>query len=146
LLHADRAVYSKAASRNLWRATAALREAETLAQLASVSGPADEAPREQTEEQSWAEDWKTRALESLDKARQFALKPAVVMKDRAKTIVNRIASGLAAIRRATGQRLRATLKPVEQALTVATVGYYGSVTVGLLVLGWIAWKYLEHKG
>jgi CHASE3 domain sensor protein len=139
-------VYGQAAQRNLWRATAALREAETLAQLSAVSGPADEPPRDQNDEQSWAEDWKGRALESLARARDFALRPAVVMKDRAKAIVNRISGGLAAIRRATGARLRATLKPVEQALTVATVGYYGSVTVGLIVLGWIAWKYLEHKG
>lgn len=135
------------AHKNFWRATESLREAETLAQMAGdVSGPADEPPKSEADEQSWAEDWKGRALETLGKAREWAQGSSRAMKERAKRIVDRISSGVSAIRRATGQRLRDTLQPVQQALQVATLGYYGFATLGTIAIGWLVWKYLEKNG
>lgn len=133
--------------RNLWRATASLREAETLANLSEVSGPADEPPKDDAGLQSWAEDWKGRALDAVHKAREFIERPAVVMKERGRAIVNRISTGLSAIRRATGQKLKQTLAPVAAALGAAQLGFYGMQFVVTAGIVYLAYRFLlARKG
>lgn len=77
-----------------WRAVEALREAETLANLAgAVSGPADEPPKQDSDQDSFIEDWTGRAKQALSKAAQWATAPERFLRERGKRIAKRISDG-----------------------------------------------------
>jgi hypothetical protein len=81
-----------------WKAVSALREAETLAQLApSVSGPADAPPTGDIV--SWTGDWEARARRALNRAREFVLAPQKATRDIGTRIARRVHEGGSAIKR-----------------------------------------------
>jgi hypothetical protein len=138
-----------------WTAVSALREAETLAELAGkVSGPADEPPKA-GDEKSWVEDWAARSRAVLKKFLDHAstgpsgavpLAAKRAAQQVAKRAAGHIREGARSINRATRGQTANVLKPVTDlanAITIATG--IGSVlaTAALLFVGW---KLLESKG
>lgn len=154
------------AERNYWAAVNALREAETLAQLAgSVSGPADEPPRD-GEEQSWIADWTKRAKESLAKAREWRDSEKKSLRDRAARIARHASEGVRRIgqaakwqspggvalegakwlKTAAGKKVMRELSSVSDTARSIQFGVILSsvgATVALLALGW--WALSKRK-
>jgi CHASE3 domain sensor protein len=129
-------------TRNFADAVAALREAETLVNLAAVSGPADEPPHTDSDEQSWVSDWVERAKTSAHKAAEWAASPVVAMKDRARRVVDRLREGARRVHQATFGRAAKALKPVQDAINTVQFGMAGAsliVTAGMLYLAYRFW-------
>lgn len=121
-----------------WGAVNALREAESLAQLAGVvGGPADEPPRA-GEEESWVTDWSNRAREALGRARDWVSSKKRALRDRAARIAHHVQEGARRIYQASP--LPATRRALEsvtdaaRAITIASM-FAGIGTTVLLVLG-----------
>jgi len=82
------------ASATYWRAVEALREAESLASLtSSVSGPADEPPKQESDEPGWVKDWTERATKALDIAKRHVSSGNRELVERGKRIAKRIFDG-----------------------------------------------------
>lgn len=122
-----------------WGAVSSLREAETLAQLGSVSGPADEPPTA-GDEKSWIDDWAKRAGETLGKARAWSSSKVKALRDRARRIAGHISDGARRIYQAspiaranrTIQDVAETARTIQIATLVSGVG----ATVLLLAAAW----------
>lgn len=129
--------------RDWWRAVSALREAEALADLKAISGPAD-GPPAPGDEPSWVDDWAKRAREALRKARDFSESAKRAAKDRARAIADNVRRGVRAIYRASpGSQASAALRALAEAantITLATAIGTGVLTLGLLWLGWESLK------
>ncbi len=125
--------------RLFWRAVHMLREAETLADLGPVAGPADSVPSEGDEE-SWVRDWSKRAKQALKKANEWLVeKPNKVAEERARSIADRVRRGAAAIRRA-AKGAHEQLSEVQDAANKLWVAGQVGGTVVLLIAAYIAWK------
>lgn len=129
--------------RLFWGAVSSLREAETLAQLGGVSGPADEPPKS-GDEKGWISDWTGRASEALGKAKAWIDSGNKALKDRARRIARHIADGSRRIYQASpfGRASKALQQVSETARTIqfATLVSGGALTVLLLVGAWALWK------
>jgi hypothetical protein len=90
-------VSSRARERNLWRAVEALKQAESLAQIAgAISGPADTVPPAGQEE-SWGADWVERAKRALQRANDLWQQGTDASKERARRIATRVKEGSRAV-------------------------------------------------
>jgi hypothetical protein len=88
------ALVNPGASATYWRAVEALREAESLAQLSSsVSGPADEPPKQESDEPGWVKDWTERAKKALDAAGRHVSSGNRELVSRGRRIAKRIFDG-----------------------------------------------------
>lgn len=136
---------AEAQERLWWRAVNALREAETLAELKAISGPAD-APPGAGDETSWVDDWAKRGREALRKARDWAESEKRSARERAARIADRVRSGVRAIWRASpvskaNQALKA-LADAANTITLATAIGTTVLTIGLL---WLGWRLLQAR-
>lgn len=147
--------------RNFWGAVHALREAETLAQLGNVSGPADEPPRP-GDEKGWIADWANRAREALERARKMALPGPTgalplaaknvakqrASRDAARRIAAHIQEGVRRVRQASPlARAEKTLSEVSDAARALQFGFiFGGVglTVALALVAAYLWKTKGH--
>jgi hypothetical protein len=143
-------VPSSAAARTYyWRAVERLREAESLAQLGHVSGPADAPPEKPEDESGWIADWKKRAKETARKAYEaLAENPTKAVKRRAAEISSRLQRGIAAIRKANPSE---ATKQKLSSLADLLKGLWGAAHAGtsfgtLLALAVIAWWFFGRKG
>lgn len=133
--------------RHFWGAVSALREAETLAQLGNVSGPADEPPRP-GDEQGWIADWSKRATETLAKAKTWVDSKKKSLRDRARRIAGHVQEGARRIYQASpiARAKNATAKALQdvtetaRTLQFATLVSGGAATVLLLVGAYLVWK------
>lgn len=116
-----------------------------MAGLKAVSGPAD-GPPARGDEQSWIDDWKKRATETLKKARDWAESEKAAARDRARRIAERVRAGARDIYRASPA---AKAKGVLDALTKAanTITLASAIGTGVLTLGllWLAWELLAKR-
>lgn len=130
--------------RLFWGAVSALREAETLAQITSVSGPADEPPQS-GDEKSWIEDWTKRASETLSKARAWVDSKKKAVRDRARRIASHVAEGARKIYQASpvGRASKAIEQVSETARTIQIGALVTSTALTVLLLvgaGLWLWK------
>lgn len=135
-----------AQTRLFWKAVASLREAETVTNLSGVSGPADEPPRQESDEQSFVADWVSRAKHALAKGREYATAPEKWIRDRAGRVVHRIREGAIAINRATFGRAAKALAPVQQAVNAAEFGFVGFSVLATVALAYLGWRLFLKKG
>lgn len=129
--------------RLFWGAVSSLREAETLAQLTNVSGPADEPPRA-GDEKSWIEDWAGRAKEALKRAHEMAQNAKKAIRDRARRIAGHVADGARRIYQASpAGKASAALESVSRTantITLATLVSGAAATVLFLLAAWLLWS------
>ncbi len=125
-----------------WRAVSALREAETLADLGSVSGPADAPPKE-GEDESWIKDWGKRAQNAIRKAHEALVdNPSEAVKRRAQRIGARVQSGITAIKKAftpseeTKKKLRSLSDLAKGLLFAGNAGSAAGLIVGFALVYW----------
>ena len=143
------------ASATYWRAVEALREAESLAQLtSSVSGPADEPPKQESDEPGWVKDWTERASKALDAARRHVSSGNRALIERGKRIAKRIFDGSNELMRrvmiegpqkfgADGARGLKSVTETAQKLQVA----WGLGTIAATVLmAYVAYRVFVKKG
>lgn len=121
-----------------WAAVNSLREAETLAQLGNVSGPADEPPQPGDEE-SWTRDWVKRAGDSLKKARDMVDSHVKSQVDRGKRIAVHVRDGASAIQRASQKVFKPLGDVAESARSIAMISYLATIPVTVLLLGAAYW-------
>ena len=143
-------VPSSAAARTYyWRAVERLREAETLAELGHVSGPADAPPEKPEDESDWIADWKKRAKETARKAWEaLSENPTKPVKRRAAEIAERLQRGVKAIRKANPAEWS---KQKLSSITDMLKGLWGAAHAGtsfgtIIALALIAWWFLGRKG
>lgn len=134
------------AERNYWAAVSALREAESLAQLSSVSGPADEPPRD-GDEPSWIEDWSKRAHDALKKAREWADSKKRALRDRASRIAEHVRTGARRIYQASpiGKTAKALQSVNETANHIQLAAWVTSVGLTLALLAGAWWLFKQTK-
>lgn len=138
---------SPARERHYWRAVTALRTAETLASLQAVSGPADGVP-EAGKEQSWADDWTSRAKETLKKAGEWVQSGKQAAKDRARRVASSVREGIREFWKATppgqltdvSKKTMQSLADASNAITWASLIGSGAATVALLAVLWWLWS------
>lgn len=123
------------------RAVEALAEAEALAALSTVAGPADVVP-DAGSTAAWAADWERRARDALRRAWEWSTSPAREARDRARRVARRISDGARDVRRAVpdaarelGERVDAVGRAAQR---VAAVGLLGALTPGVVGLGLLA--------
>lgn len=144
-------VASAGRERHYWRAVDRLREAEGLAQLQAVSGPAD-APPEAGAEQSWFDDWSSRAKGALRKARELVDSGKRAAKDRARRIAQAVRDGASAVWKASppGQLASASKSTLQNLADAATAiqwaSIIGSGVATLALLGAVYWLWTARKG
>lgn len=132
-----------------WRAVFALRQAETLADLASVAGPSDTPPELAADFGSFASDWADRARRALSKAQQWALeKPAQAARERAQKVAQQVSRGARAIvragRRIAGWPLR-TIQVLGQTAEEMATRSAISAVITAAVVGYAAWWYFAKR-
>lgn len=129
--------------RHYWAAVSALREAETIAQLGNVSGPADEPPKA-GDEKSWIEDWGKRATETLAKARAWVDSKKKSLRDRARRVASHVAEGARRIYQASpvarASRALEAVTDTARTIQMATLVSGVAVTVLLLAGAWLLFK------
>jgi hypothetical protein len=129
----------EAQRRYYWRGVYALREAETLTGLGSVSGPADAPPEKPEDQPGWVRDWAGRANEALKKA----LDPKTPV-ELGKSIGRRLREGVAAIKRAAPlEAAKNGLDRIREMAGSLETGLLGFEVVGTIVLVWLAYKFLK---
>lgn len=132
-----------------WRAVFALRQAETLAELASVAGPSDTPPELAADFSSFAADWADRARRALSKAQQWAIeKPAQAAKERASRVAEHVARGARAIVRA-GKRIaswpKRTVQVLGQTAEEMASRWAVSGVITAAVVAYVAWWYFAKR-
>lgn len=132
-----------------WRAVFALRQAETLADLASVAGPSDTPPELVADFGSFASDWADRARRALSKAQQWAIeKPAQAARERAQRVAEQVKRGARAILRA-GRRVsnwpRRSVEILGKTAEDFATRSIISTVVTVAVVGYAAWWYFGKR-
>lgn len=134
-------------ARTLWPAVYALRNAEALAALQTVTGPADAPPAQASDETGWVKDWVERSRLALKSAAEFAARAATeparvtadVLRDRAQRIAEQVAAGAKNIRQAARNASAEVLRQVGEVhetartlLTAVTAGEIALIVVALV--------------
>lgn len=132
-----------------WRAVFALRQAETLADLASVAGPSDTPPELAADFGSFASDWADRARRALSKAQQWAIeKPAQAARERAQKVAQQVSRGARAIVRA-GRRIvgwpKRTVELLGKTAEEMAVKSTISAVLTVAIVGYAAWWYFAKR-
>lgn len=131
-----------------WRAVYALREAEAITKLGDVVGEETDEPPKAGQEQSWTDKWATRAKKNLAKAWDWWTSGNEKLRDRAKSVADRVKEGVRAIKKANplsgASRKVQDLQDAANSISMAI--FFGEVVVtGLLV--WAAWEFFfKNKG
>jgi hypothetical protein len=129
-------------ARSLWPAVYALRTAESIANLATVTGAADAPPATPEDEESWAKEWLTRARAALSSAGQMvaaaadAAKPANVaaeLRERAQRIAENVRVGVKNIRER-AKKAAKTLREDLLAVNKTAGNLLEAVTAGEIAL------------
>lgn len=134
---------SKGQRRHYWRATNALVEAEALAKLAAVEGPADGPPATAAAIGAYVDDFKARAKAALNKAREFYDSGKRGLQERARRVATKVQQGVRELYEASpvarANRALESVSNAAQALQWASLAGAGLATLALL---WLAWKLL----
>ena len=128
----------------LWKAVYSLREAETLAGMGNVAGPADAPPSKPEEEDGWARDWLSRAKDALRRAQEMhteaGRKGMTVLKERAHRIASKLRDGAAGVIAGAKNIVQATRSELDKFHTTAreAATAWASMNVLFTVAGIIA--------
>lgn len=130
-----------------WRATYALREAESLAKLGRVVGPADAPPSDAQSEPNWIADWKARAKAALKQAADWWSEGNERLKDRAREVARQIERGGSAIVEA--NPLEAGKNAIDKLVSFAhelTTAMFIGEGLATLVLLWLGYELFFKRG
>src|SRR5574342_336495 len=120
------------------RASENLREAEALASIQGVSGPADETPGD---EDSYVRDYAMRAARALKRATEIASGgTSPVSVDRAKQIAKRVTDGARQVKAAVRRTKDRLLDPIIDAGQKLQFGAIAGGLVLTAILAFIAYR------
>lgn len=134
---------TKGQRRHYWRAVYALTEAEALAKVSAVEGPADAPPATNNDAFAFVGNWKARAKAALAKARQWHETGKRALKERARKVAVKIAQGVREIYEASPiTRTKRALEDVSSAANALQWASVAGASLATLALLWLAWRLL----
>lgn len=147
----------------LARSIEALQQAEALARIAGVEGPADAIPRKTAEERAFIADWINRSVAALKRAKSLddravvgagvlesAREKARALKDRARAIARSIANSAEEIYESSpiaraNEKFRRVYETAKNATLFGFAGFSITYILGFALSGYILYKLLSKK-
>lgn len=133
------------AKRHYARAIEALNEAEALAKLSDVVGPAD-VPPEPGSEKAFLDDWQARAKGVLRKGYEWVQSGKAGLKDRARRAAQKVRQGVREIYEASpAAKAGRALESVSSAANSLQWAALATTGLATAVLLYLAWKLLIER-